>query len=118
MRRGLVELVAACTCGALAWGVFGWPDPSGALALLRTAHPTHAEVIAGVGMLAWCVVAAFTAVAGIRVARRAGPWSRAVLVLVVGCAVLGAGLVVHDHRAYQTCCGSTQAAEDALRSAP
>jgi len=118
MRRSLVEVALAIASAVLAWAAFGWPDGPNALGLVRTAHPTHAEVIAGVGILAWCAVALFSVRQAVRVLRSAGPWSRAVVTVALGCTVLTAGAVVHAHRGYETCCGSTEAAQQALGTAP
>lgn len=118
MKRPLLDVLLLVPLGVVVWVAFGWPDVGSALGLVHAGDPSRAQMAAGVGLLAWFVVGVLASAFVVQVARAAGPWTRASLVVVVGGAVLAAGIVVHAHRGYQMCCGSSQRAEQALRDVP
>lgn len=118
MKRGVLDLVALGPLCALLWFVFGWPHPGAAADLVGSADPSHSQIVAGVGLLAWCLVGVLGVVFAIAVVRSSGPWARTVFVLAVGTTLLITGIVVHAQRGYEMCCGSTQAAQHALMGAP
>jgi hypothetical protein len=118
MKRPLLDLLLLVPMGVVVWLAFGWPDAGSALGLASSGDPSRAQIVAGVGLLAWCVTGVLASVFAVQLIRSGGPWARATLVMVVGAAVLTMGIVVHAHRGYQMCCGSTQSAQQALRNAP
>ena len=118
MKRPLVDLLMLVPMGVVVWLAFGWPDAGGALGFASSGDPSRAQIVAGVGLLAWCVMGVLASVFAVHLVRAAGLWARAALVIVVGGSVLMVGIVVHAHRGYEMCCGSIQSAQQALRDAP
>ena len=118
MKRGVLDLVALGPLCVLLWFVFGWPHPGAAADLVRSTDPSHGQIVAGVGLLAWSILGVLGTVFGVAVLRDSGSWARSVFVLAVGTTLLTTGIVVHGHRGYEMCCGSTQAAQHALMAAP
>jgi O-antigen/teichoic acid export membrane protein len=116
MRRRVILAAGGLTLCVVLALVGGWPDPGRTLDLLTGRSVTGATESAFVILLCWlaalllAVVAARTFRGQARVReRRSQMWSLAVLVL--GVALLGAGIARHG--GYQVCCATPATAQQA-----
>ena len=114
-RRLLLAAGGVAPCVALML-VGAWPDPGRSLDLLTGRSVTGATEAAVVTLLCWfgAVILAVSAGRALR-ERRPRPtrlarvWPAAVL--IIGIALLGAGIARHD--GYRVCCATTTTAQEA-----